>query len=99
MAVSPRRIVVALACGSLSLFATIAAMGAGHGTNVVGWLLIPWAMLLMRVAEQPSMSVFVLAALIQFQVYAAVAVGARLFFGTVSIFHFVLSVWGIKTLY
>jgi hypothetical protein len=60
--------------GLIAMLVAVIAMGAGHGTNVPGCILVPWAMLALFAREGNAL-IFALG-FIQYPVYAAL-VGYR----------------------
>ncbi|WP_192255357.1 hypothetical protein [Mesorhizobium silamurunense] len=72
---------------------TIFTMGAGHGTNVPGFILIPWTMLLMLAGA--GISTFLLSACAQFAIYIALIRFRPLLALPIGIVHCVAAVWGM----
>jgi hypothetical protein len=52
-------------------FISILTMGAGHGTNLPAYIMVPWAMILL-IADQTGTSMVLVAMLAQYPIYGAI---------------------------
>lgn len=84
-------LVTATAAGLVAAFVSLLAAGAGHGTNVPAYLLVPWTMLL---ASSQTDSIMLLAlSVAPFPLYAALAAWRRWLVAPIAFGHAVASLW------
>lgn len=79
--------------GLVGFLVAIFTMGAGHGTNVPGFIVVPWVMLLMMAGAGALPGL--LSACAQFTIYVALIRFRPLLVLPIGILHCVAAVWGM----
>ena len=79
--------------GIVGFLIAIFTIGAGHGTNVPGFIVVPWMMLLMMAGIGAVPGVF--SACAQFTIYILLIRSKPLLALPIGIVHCVATVWGM----
>jgi hypothetical protein len=80
----------AAAVGVVAIFVSLFASGAGHGTNVPAYILLPWTMLLGLQVDQGTLLIVSLA---QFPLYAALFAWERWTIVVIAAGHLAATAW------
>ncbi|RUU13044.1 hypothetical protein EOD23_05675 [Mesorhizobium sp. USDA-HM6] len=88
-----KTIAAGVGLGLVGFLIAIFTMGAGHGTNVPGFIVVPWMMLLMMVGVGAVPGV--LSACAQFSIYIALIRFRPLLALPIGIVHCAAAVWAM----
>lgn len=88
-----RALVLAFALSLAAILVSLFTMGAGHGTNLPAYVLLPWTMGL-AMARFDNV-ILLLSALAQFPLYAALIGYERLLAIPVSAAHLLAAIWHV----
>ncbi|TPL14850.1 hypothetical protein FJ945_30005 [Mesorhizobium sp. B2-4-9] len=88
-----KTIAAGLGLGLGGFLIAVFAAGAGHGTNVPGFIVVPWMMLLL-LARAGTMALLI-GACAQFVIYLLIIRSRRLLALPIGIAHCAAAVWGM----